>query len=78
MRRYFRASALNDYWHLARILSVQAVLTSSSSFQQSRYAYPAPLRVLGLVTMIVGVLIAAGLAGAVMLVKLPFSMITAR
>jgi hypothetical protein len=57
---------------------VQAVLTSSSSFQQSRYAYPAPLRVLGLVAMIVGVLIAAGLAGAVMLVKLPFSMITTR
>jgi hypothetical protein len=57
---------------------VQAVLTSSSTFQQSRYAYPAPVRILGLVAMILGVIIAAGVAGAVMLVKLPFMMITGR
>lgn len=76
--RYFFAYALNDYWHVARIHFVQAVLTSSSTFQQSRYAYPAPVRILGLVAMILGVIIAAGVAGAVMLVKLPFMMITGR
>jgi hypothetical protein len=57
---------------------VQAILESPSTVQQSRYAYSAPVRIIGLVAMILGVLIAAGLAGAVMLVKLPVSLITGR
>jgi len=57
---------------------VQAVLSSSSTFQQSRYAYPAPIRILGLVAMMLGVIIAAGVAGAVMLVKLPITLLSAR
>lgn len=75
---YFCVNALNDYWHVARIHFVQAVLSTSSTLQQSRYAYPAPVRILGLVAMMFGVIIAAGVAGAVMLVKLPFMMITGR
>jgi hypothetical protein len=36
------------------------------------------VRIFGLVAMILGVLIAAGIAGAVMLVKLPVFLITSR
>ena len=57
---------------------MQAILESPSTVQQSHYAYSAPVRIIGLVAMIFGVLIAAGIAGAVMLVKLPVSLITGR
>jgi uncharacterized membrane protein len=57
---------------------VQAILESPATFQQSHYAYSAPVRIIGLFAMILGVLIAAGIAGAVMLVKLPVTLITGR
>lgn len=57
---------------------MQAILESPATFQQSHYAYSAPVRIIGLVAMILGVLIAAGIAGAVMLVKLPITLITGR
>jgi hypothetical protein len=57
---------------------VQAVLQSPSTIEHSRYAYPAPVRILGLVAMVIGVVIAAGIAGAVMLVKLPITLFSAR
>jgi len=57
---------------------VQAVLHSSSTIERSRYAYPAPVRILGLVAMVIGVVIAAGIAGAVMLLKLPVTLMSAR
>jgi len=57
---------------------VQAVLHSSSTIERSRYAYPAAVRILGLVAMVIGVVIAAGIAGAVMLLKLPVTLLSAR
>jgi hypothetical protein len=57
---------------------VQAVLHSPSTFDRAQYAYPAPVRILGLVAMIIGIAIAAGIAGAVMLVKLPVTLLSAR
>ena len=54
---------------------MQAILDSPSTVQQSRYAYSAPVRIIGLVAMILGVLIAAGIAGAVMLVGIPLGML---
>jgi len=77
-RQYFCAYALNDYWQLARIHFVQAVLISSSIAPQTHYAYPAPVRIIGLVAMMLGVVIAAGVAGALMLLKMPFMLMTKR
>lgn len=57
---------------------MQAILDTPSSFPQSRYAYSAPVRIAGIVAMIVGVMVAAAIAGAIMLVKLPFSAVAGR
>jgi hypothetical protein len=78
LTKVFFVTALRDYWQVARITFVQAILDSPSTVQQSRYAYSAPVRIIGLLAMILGVLIAAGIAGAVMLVKLPVTLITGR
>ncbi|MFM7188857.1 MAG: hypothetical protein ACKO14_13685 [Armatimonadota bacterium] len=57
---------------------MQAVLTTSSIAPQTRHAYPAPVRIIGLVAMMLWVVIAAGVAGAVMLLKIPFMLMTGR
>jgi hypothetical protein len=57
---------------------VQAILDYQSTCKSTRYAYPVAVRVLGLVALMVGVLVAAGVAAAVMLIKFPVSLITSR